>query len=255
MKKLEVIILAAGKGNRMNSDLPKPLSAVGGEPSLQRILENVSWCTDDPIIVVGHHNERIMETLGTGFTYVIQEKLLGTGDAVRSVKDALKDRVFAENTMVLVGDQPFVSEQTLRNLWDVHKEKNAVLTMGTLAVPDFSGDYELFFRYGRIRRDENNRIRGIVEEKDASEEEKNIREMNISYYCFQTKWLWENIGALKNENKSGEFYLTDMVDIAASQNIPIHSYAVPDIKEGMGFNTQEQLEFLQKLADGKERAV
>ena len=117
--------------------------------------------------------------------------------------------------------------------------------------PDFTGSNELFSHYGRILRNENGLIRGIIEEKDASEEEKKIREVNISYYCFKTKWLWDNIDSLKNENKSGEFYLTDMVQIAASQNIPIYSYIVPDIKEGMGFNTQEQLEILQKLAGDK----
>jgi bifunctional UDP-N-acetylglucosamine pyrophosphorylase/glucosamine-1-phosphate N-acetyltransferase len=254
MNALEIVILAAGKGNRMNSDTPKPLSPVGGEISLRRILKNVAWGTNDPIIVVSRNNEKIVEALGPGFTYVIQEKQRGTGDAVHAVKKTLNNRVFAENTMVLLADQPFISEQTLQNLWSVHKEKNAVLTIGTVTVPDFSGDHELFFRYGRILRDENNRVQGIVEEKDASEEEKKIKEVNISYYCFKTEWLWENIGMLKNENKSGEFYITDMVHIAASQNIPIHSYAVPDLKEGMGFNTQEQLELLQKLADGKKSA-
>lgn len=253
MNALDVIILAAGKGTRMKSDTPKPLHQVGGEISLRRILKNVAWGTDDPIIVIGHNNEKITEQLGSGFTYVIQETQRGTGDAVRSVRDTLKNRTFAENIMVLPADQPFASERTLRNLWNVHKENDATLTIGTVIVPDFSGDRELFSHYGRIRRDEDSRIQGIVEEKDASEEEKKIREVNISYYCFKTKWLWENIGALTNENKSGEFYITDMVQIAASQNIPIYSYTVPDLKEGMGFNTREQLELLQKIADGKEQ--
>lgn len=251
MNALDVIILAAGKGTRMKSETPKPLHQVGGEVSLQRILKNVAWGTDDPIVVIGHKNEEIKEKLGPGFTYVVQEKQQGTGDAVRAVRDTLTNRAFAENIMVLPADQPFASEQTLRNLWDVHKENNATLTIGTIIVPDFSGNHELFSHYGRIRRDENNRVVGIVEEKDASAEEKNIKEVNISYYCFRTKWLWENIDTLKNENKSGEFYITDMVQIAALKNMPIYSYAVPDLKEGMGFNTREQLELLQKIADEK----
>lgn len=263
MNELEVIILAAGKGKRMNpntnepvgtrinSDLPKPLYTVGGETSLQRILKNVAWIVNDPIIVVGHNKEKIMEKIGPGFTYVIQEEQRGTGHAVQAVKDALKDRIFAKDAIVLLADHPFVSEQTMQNLWNAHKEKNAIITVTSLIVPDFLGDHELFSHYGKIRRDKNNRIQEIVEEKDANEEEKKIKEVNISFYCFDTKWLWENIGALKNENKAGEFYLTDMVQIAASQNIPIHSYALPlpNIKEGIGFNTWEQLELSRRLED------
>ena len=263
MNELEVIILAAGKGKRMNqhahktagmevdSDLPKPLFTVGGKTSLQRMLKNITWATNDPIIVVGYNKEKIMEKLGPGFTYVVQGEQQGTGHAVQTVKNTLKDRLFAEDTIVLLADHPFVSEQTLRNLWSTHKEKSAVLTITTLVVPDFGGDHELFSHYGRIRRDENNHIYGIVEEKDASEEEKKIKEVNISFYCFNTKWLWQNIGALKNENKAKEFYLTDMVQIAASKKIPIHSYALPDIREGIGFNTQEQLELSRRLESAK----
>lgn len=248
MRSLDVIILAAGKGNRMNSDLPKPLHAVKGKTSLRRLLESVAWIGREPIIVVGHQREKIMEALGFGRTYVVQEKQQGTGHALRAAKDALKDWPLAENIMVLPGDHPLISEKTLRNLWNVHEENNAVLTMGTVTAPDFIGDHELFSHYGRVLRDERGRVRGVIEEKDASEEEKRIKEVNITNYCFKTGWLWENIDALTSNNKSHEFYLTDMVQIAASQGIPIYSYALPDITEGMGFNTPEQLETLRRLA-------
>ncbi len=251
MNELDIVILAAGKGNRMNSDIPKFLYKVGGETSLQRILKNVAWGTKDPIVVISRDNEKIIKETWPGVTYAIQEKQLGTGDAVRSVKEGLKDRSFAENIMVLPVDHPLMSEKMLQNFWNVHKSNNAVITIVTVVTPDFLGDHEPFSRDGRILRDKDNNIQGIVEYKDASDEERNIKEVNTAICCFKTKWLWDNINALKNENKSGEFYLTDMVQIAASQNIPIYSYIAPDFKEGTGFNTQEQLEILQKFAGDK----
>jgi bifunctional N-acetylglucosamine-1-phosphate-uridyltransferase/glucosamine-1-phosphate-acetyltransferase GlmU-like protein len=249
MKDLEVILLAAGKGNRMNSDLPKPLYKVGNQTSIEKIVKNILAFTDDPIVVIGNDSKKIIDTLGKKFTYVIQEKQQGTGDAVRAVKKSLKNREFAKDTIVLLADMPFISQDTLKNIHNIHKQNNSILTLGTITVPSFSGDYELFFHYGRIIRDENNAIKEIIEEKDASENEKNIKETNVSYYCFNTNWLFENIDLLENNNKSGEFYLTDMVKIAKNQNISIYSYNIPNIKEGMGFNTQEQLKLIQKLAE------
>lgn len=252
MEDLDIIILAAGKGNRMNSDLPKPLYKIGNQTSIEKIIKNISVFTENPIIVIGNDSQKIIDTLGEKFLYVIQERQQGTGDAVRAVKNSLKNRKFAKNTIVLLADMPFISQQTLKNILEIHKQNNSILTLGTINVPDFSGDYELFSHYGRIIRDENNLIKGIIEEKDADENEKKIKETNVSYYCFNTDWLFENIDLLENNNKSGEFYITDMVKIAKNQNIPIYSYNIPDVKEGMGFNTQEQLSLVQKLAENEQ---
>lgn len=251
-KDLDVIILAAGKGNRMNSDLPKPLYKIGNQTSIEKIIKNISAFTENPIIVIGHDSQKIVDTLGNKFIYVIQEKQQGTGDAVSAVKKSLKNRKFAKNTIVLLADMPFISQQTLENILKIHKQNNSIITIATITVPNFMENNELFSHYGRIIRDENNLIKEIIEEKDANENEKNIKETNVSYYCFNTDWLFKNIDLLENNNKSGEFYLTDMVKIAKNQNIPIYSYNIPDIKEGMGFNTQEQLLLIQKLAENEE---
>jgi bifunctional UDP-N-acetylglucosamine pyrophosphorylase/glucosamine-1-phosphate N-acetyltransferase len=242
----DVIILAGGKGTRMNSNLPKPLYEVGGIPTLRRIIVSTSALSPRPIIVVNDQAEKIIQIAGKNCRFVLQKEQKGTGHAVQCVKRSLKKSDVKENLMVLPGDHPMISTKTLNELSASHLGSNASLTLCTLVVPDLEEDRRLFFNYGRIRRDPSGELASIVEVKDATEKEKEIRELNVGYYCFKTTWLWKNIDALTDHNAAREFYLTDLVRVAIEQNVKTNSYALDDPSVGMGFNTPEQLEIIRK---------
>jgi bifunctional UDP-N-acetylglucosamine pyrophosphorylase/glucosamine-1-phosphate N-acetyltransferase len=244
---LDVIILAGGKGSRMNADIPKPLRTVGGRPTLERILASILLICERPIIVVGDRASEIMDIGGKNCRYITQTEQRGTGHAVACVKKSMAEDLLGENLIVLPGDHPLIDAQTIAGLSQSHLESHAVLTLSTLVVPDFRKDNQLFSNYGRIRRNSNGSVTSIVEVKDATKEEREITEVNVSYYCFRTAWLWENIDKLTNRNAAGEFYLTDLVGIAIAENARTNVYTLKDPKQGMGFNTPEQLEIIRNL--------
>jgi bifunctional UDP-N-acetylglucosamine pyrophosphorylase/glucosamine-1-phosphate N-acetyltransferase len=238
---LEVIILAGGKGKRMKSDFPKPLHVVGGIPTINRIVASVIPLSKKPVIVIGDHSKEIIEATGNKYHYVPQHEQRGTGHAVLTVRETLKDFHFGANVMVIPGDHPLVTTKTLQGIFQTHRKNNAVVTIGTITVPNFDGDYECFSHYGRIKRDARDVVQAIVEVKDATPEEKLIREVNASYYCFKTEWLWNNINKLNDKNAAQELYLTDMVHVAVQQHIPVFPSPIADFHEAMGFNTPEEL--------------
>jgi dolichyl-phosphate beta-glucosyltransferase len=248
----DIIILAAGKGSRMKSKIPKPLQAVAGKPAIVRIVENIAPLCSKPIVVIGNNSKAIIEALGDHHAYVVQKSQQGTGHAILEVKRALaatlKNHALSENVIVIPGDHPLVTSETLREIFYSHEKKNALITIATNIIPNFDGDYKMFFHNGRIKRNHDGRVAAIVEEKDANKDEKNIKEVNASYYCFNTKWLFENIEKLDTNNASAEFYLTDIVKLAVKSGIPINSYTLTDTREGMGFNTPEELATLNRVA-------
>jgi bifunctional N-acetylglucosamine-1-phosphate-uridyltransferase/glucosamine-1-phosphate-acetyltransferase GlmU-like protein len=245
---LEIIILAGGKGKRMQSDVPKPLHPVGEIPTINRIVESALPLSKEPIIVIGDHSRAIMDVTGNKYHYVLQREQRGTGHAVLVVRDTLKEFRFGPNIMVIPGDHPLVTTKTLQDIVRIHRENNASITIGTITVPSFDGDYECFSHYGRVKRDPNGKINAITEVKDATPEEKMIHEVNLSYYCFKTEWLWNNIHNLNDKNAARELYLTDMVRLAVEQNIPVFSSSIGDFREGMGFNTPEELARIRSVA-------
>ena len=125
--------------------------------------------------------------------------------------------------------------------------RKAAVTIASVVVPNFSDDFACFYNCGRIIRDDQGSVVDIVELKDTTEDQKNIRELNVSYYCFDADWLWKNIDQLKNTNASKEYYLTDMIKIARQQERKVGSYIIEDPAEGMGVNTPEQLELVKKF--------
>jgi len=245
---INVVILAGGKGKRMGSDLPKPLHEVNGKPTIQRIIDAVAPLSAKPIIVIGAHSTSIKDATGNKYEYVLQEEQRGTGHAVLIVKNALGHHHVTGTTMVLPGDHPLIAGETLEALYESHVAAGTKITIGTFTVPDFEGPYACFYHYGRIKRDADGTVQGIVELKDATEDEKNIKEVNISYYCSDTQWLWENIHNLTDANAAKELYLTDMVRLAVETDHRVSTYTVKDYREAMGFNTPEELATLQKLA-------
>lgn len=221
----------------MKLDYPKVIFKIGGVPILRHLLANVVNVCEVPTIVVGHNGEKVIEAIGKNYDYVWQEEQLGTGHAVAIVKSKLNKKGDIKNIIVLPGDHPFISFQTLAKLLQTHIHENTVLSLATLAVPNFNDRYSAFYNNGRIIRDENGGVSEIVEVKNAKPEQLFIQEVNVSYYCFSADWLWENIGRLQKREITGEYYLTDMVKIAKDQNQRLSSVTITNPFEGMGVNT------------------
>lgn len=243
--KFRFIILAAGKGTRMKSEIPKTLTPIGGKPILQYLYESVQASGVDgvPVIVVGHEREQLCSQFGGVCEYVVQEEQLGTAHAVKVCRDTVND---ADAIIVLYGDHPFVSARTLRDLSLLHEKSKSVLTLMTTTVPSFEGWHSAYLHWGRILRDVHGHIIGSREYKDAMESEREIREVNPCFFCFDAKWLWENIGQVKNFNAKKEYYLTDLVELAVAQGHEIASMDIPP-EEAVGINTQEEREIAEAV--------
>jgi bifunctional N-acetylglucosamine-1-phosphate-uridyltransferase/glucosamine-1-phosphate-acetyltransferase GlmU-like protein len=240
----KIIILAAGKGTRMKSSLPKVLTRLHGKHMISHLLESVEKTNIDPkpIIVVGYEKNLVKEELGEKYEYVEQTEQLGTGHAVSVTRDACGN---AKNIIVISGDQPFIKPETIKNLLVKHKASGAKITITTTSVPDFNDWREIFYMYGRIVR--NNGHIYDKEFKDANEEEKKIKELNVSCYTFDSEWLWNNFKKIdQKSNNQKEFYLTDLWHIASLAGEKIESVNI-EPTEALGANSKEELEILEKL--------
>lgn len=246
--KIKVLILAGGKGERMQSNLPKVLTKVKGKSMIERLLLAVSKAGIDPrpIIVVGHKKETVMSQLGDKYDYAVQNEQLGTGHAVMSAENLLKEK--AEHVLVLYGDHPLIESDTIKKLAEKHKESDNKITMATAKIPDFEGWRSLFYKnFSRIVRDEKGEIIKDVQFRDASESERKITEVNPCFFLFEAKWLWSKLGALENNNAQKQYYLTDLIQIAMREKIKIESISI-NPHEALGANSKEELEILEKFA-------
>lgn len=255
-KKIRIVILAAGHGKRMKSDLPKVLTKLNDKTLISHVLDAVKSSGVDarPVIVVGQQRELVMQTLGDNYEYAIQEEQLGTGHAVMSAQKILASPVGsgpkennADHIIVLYGDHPYISSETIKKLVERHLESKSMITMATVILPDFKDWRDIFYsNFSRIIRDENGNIIKDVQFKDASEEEKKITEVNPCYFCFDARWLWENLKTLKTDNAQKEYYLTDLIKIAMQEKVKIESINI-DPHEALGVNSQEELGVLEKI--------
>lgn len=245
---MRAVILASGHGKRMNNpSLPKSLEPILDKPLIRYIIEAIqdAEVDDMPLILVGPRGDKVREELGPEFTYVNQGEPRGTGHAVSCFRDELT-RLDVGHVLVLYGDMPLINPDTIRALATRHLEEQAAITMGTLILPDFE-DWRRFYRsFGRIVRSEGGRVERIAEFKDASEEERQITEVNPSFFCFQADWLWENVHRLGADNAQGEYYLTDLIALAVRQQQRIVTLAVAP-EEALGVNTREDLAFVELL--------
>jgi bifunctional UDP-N-acetylglucosamine pyrophosphorylase/glucosamine-1-phosphate N-acetyltransferase len=239
--KVDVIILAAGMGTRMKSATPKVLHELLGKPMIAYLLGAVvGICEEPPVVVVGSGAQQVMDALGERARFVVQDPQLGTAHAVLCVRELLRGR--SQTVIVANSDFPLITEETYRKLVETHQESGASLTVSTVVADDPRG-------FGRVLRDDAGRIMGIVEEKDASPEQRAIRELNSNPYCFDAAWLWD---ALDRVEKSpvGEYYLTDLVEIAYREGAGIASIEIEDRDESIGINNRlhlaEALKALQK---------
>jgi len=242
-KNIKIAILAGGKGKRMLSELPKALIPLKGKAMVSYVLDSIKEISDEkPIIIVGHKADLIRSAFEDTCHYALQPEPLGTGHAVSFAEKHCTD---AEYVLVLSSDQPLISSKTINDLIEKHLASEAFITLTTTVVNDFDDWRNSFIAFGRILR-ENGDVIGIKEFRDATEEEKNIREVNAGCYMFNAKWLWQNLKKIKNENAQNEYYLTDLFKIAGENKEKIESVII-EAHEALGANTKEELERLEKF--------
>ena len=252
-----VIILAGGKGKRMNSEQegPKVLRKVGGVSLILRTLSAVRPICETPTIVVGFGADQVITATGERYHYVHQAEQLGTGHAVACAKRELAARRDIRHIIVLNGDHPFISTDMLRQLVATREESRASIVMATIVVPDFE-DYRIGLNsFGRVVRNANGSVRSIVEFKDADTETRELREVNPNYYCFDPDWLWAHVEKLSNTNVAKEFYITDLVGIAVAEGARVEAFPLADPREGLGVNTPEELASAEASVPGGHRAA
>ena len=234
--KIHTVILAAGEGSRMISNKAKSLQPIGGHSMLKRIYETVANITDETSFVVGYEKESIIKETKSfdGILHISeQKKPIGTADAVKSSFDSISD---GSKVLVLYGDVPLIKESTLKNLLSLTKDSLTILTT----------ELEDPFGYGRVKKDISGSTKAIVEEKDASEEEKKIKEIFTGILCCNKKLLAEAINDVNNENAANEFYLTDIVSIICKKGFKINTCIVPN-EEVKGANTKKELSELESI--------
>lgn len=243
-----IVILAAGKGTRMNSLLPKVLVPLHGRPMIRYLFDAISNSGLDiePVLVLSPDNKNIISSAlsGHSFKIALQKEQLGTGHALHCAKEYIS--ADCEHLVVFNGDHPFIQPETIRRLVDGHTHADTPIAMMTTEVPDFTGWYKTFQSWGRIVRDENKRVSNIIEYRDADSKIRLYREVNAGLYCFKSSWLWENITKIKNQNNQHEYYVTDLIKIATDQGFRIFdNYIEP--WETIGVNSQEELLIAEEI--------
>jgi bifunctional UDP-N-acetylglucosamine pyrophosphorylase / glucosamine-1-phosphate N-acetyltransferase len=229
MTELWALVLAAGEGKRMHSSLPKVIHPLCGRPMLNYILESVAELTEQILIVVGHGASFVQQALGDKWNYVLQQQQLGTGHAVMQALDSLPQ----EGTLlVLCGDTPLLESSYLFNLQQMHTGYAALVA--TTYLPDPAG-------YGRIIRGSDGLIESIVEERDASAEQKKICEINTGTYCFDLKLLRHYLPLLTTDNEQKEYYLPDVTALMRRDGHAVGAYLIEDSRVGLGINNRAQL--------------
>ncbi len=226
------LILAAGEGTRMKSDIPKVAHRVLGVPMVSLVVATARAAGCEHVVVVTGHKAEVVEALLPGETCVRQERQLGTGHAVMSASEALAG--LTGSLVVLSGDTPLMSAETVAGLIALRESSAAAMTVLTTDMPDPTG-------YGRIVRDRNGEIASIVEEKDATPEQRAITEVNTGTYCFDAAVLFAHLARVSTDNAQGEYYLTDMVSVFRGEGMAVTAAVTDDPLETIGVNSRVQL--------------
>jgi UDP-N-acetylglucosamine diphosphorylase/glucosamine-1-phosphate N-acetyltransferase len=230
--------MAAGKGSRMMSELPKVIHLAHSKPMVVRIIDALNALdVEENILILGHKREKVLEVLGNDISYVIQEEQLGTGHAVKQAEEKIKN--YNGDILIINGDIPLIQKETLVNFYNEYKKENAD---GIVLTAIFDNP----FSYGRIFK-ENDGVLKIVEEKEANEEQKKIKEVNAGVYIFKAQYLAYALGKINNNNEKGEYYLTDVIEILASENKKIISYSLEDSMEIQGVNSKVELALVSRV--------
>ncbi|MDO4732170.1 MAG: bifunctional UDP-N-acetylglucosamine diphosphorylase/glucosamine-1-phosphate N-acetyltransferase GlmU [Bacillota bacterium] len=239
MNEFAAVILAAGKGTRMKSELPKVLHEIAGQPLVEYAVDAAAGAGASRIcLVVGHGAEQVRAAMGEAHLYAVQEQQLGTGHALQTALSAFSQLPPA--LLVLCGDTPLLTAETLNTLTNQFFAEEADCTVMSAVLPDGGN-------YGRILRDASEQVCGIIEARDASPAQKAIREINSGVYCFRTEPLLEVIGELRPNNDQGELYLTDVLSSLRQRGRKLTAFVCPDANEILGVNDRAQLAELSAL--------
>ena len=230
--KTTAILLAAGAGTRMKSDLPKVLHPIVGQPMVFYGLEAARQASNEtPVLVVGHGADAVRQTVGEAARYVLQEKQLGTGHAVMQAETLLKGKT--DTVIVTYADMPLLRAETLQDLVKTQQTNQGPISMVTVIAQDPRG-------FGRILREPDGSVAAIVEEAAATPEQLQIKELNVGAYCFSADWLWDALRRIPLSQK-GEYYLTDTVELAVKDDLPVQAIVLDDMIETIGVNTRVHL--------------
>lgn len=233
MNKLKAVILAAGEGKRMKSKLPKVLHKVQGKTMVDWVIDTARDSgADDICVVIGHGGEQVKETLkDRNVKFAVQREQLGTGHAVMQAGDFIEDNA---DIIVFYGDTPLITAETIKKMLDYHRKEDNSITIISAIVDNPAG-------YGHIIRDENGLFVKNVEHKDATDEEKLVKEINTGIYCFKGTALKKGLSMLKNDNAQKEYYLPDTLEIILSDGGKVNAMVVDDADEFAGVNSRVQL--------------
>lgn len=232
---LKSIILAAGKGTRMKSDMPKVLHTIFDKTLVGYVLDAVDKISDENFVIVGHQAETVEKYINENYQNskcVLQSPQLGTGHAVSMALPYLKD--FEGEVIILCGDTPLITQETLKEFVEYHREKKSDITV-------MSAIFENPTNYGRIIRNQDETLNSIVEEKDANEAQKAVKEINAGIYCLNWCKIKPAFSELKNNNAQGEYYLTDIIKWGNEQNLSVNAYTLKNNEEIFGINSKAHL--------------
>lgn len=242
---MKLLVMAGGKGKRLGSELtgiPKAMRKACGKPLLHYILKNTDFIpNEDKILIVGFMKDVILDAYPE-MAYVFQAEQKGTGHAVMCAGEALKD--YDGDVMVVNGDMPLVKKETLEKLAEYHTSKKNDCTI--LTCMQTEGE---IMPYGRIVRNENGEFVGVVEQKDATEEERLIRELNVGMYVFDSKKLFDSLQKVSASRATGEYYITDVPHIMKKMGFKVDAFSYGHIDEFVGVNTEEDLKHVEDLLE------
>lgn len=231
--KITAILLAAGQGTRMKSSLPKVLHPVAGKPMLWHALRAIQQSTTEkPVVVVGHGADKVTAWLGESAQTVLQEPQLGTGHAVMQAESMLKGKT--DLVVVCYADMPLLRGETLQQLVETQKKNSGPISMLTVVADDPRG-------FGRIIRKSDGSVEAIVEEYVATPEQLQVKELNVGGYCFDANWLWDSLQRIPKNPKKGEYYLTDTIELATKDGLPVQATVMDNLEETIGVNTRIHL--------------
>lgn len=231
--KITGVLLAAGQGTRMKSSKPKVLFPMCGKPMIWHALEALrSASSEKPVVVIGHGADEVREYLGDSAECVLQEPQLGTAHAVMQAEARLKGRT--DQVIVAYADMPLLRGETFQRLVETQRLNRGPLSLMTIIADDPRG-------FGRIVRKPDGTVEAIVEEYVATPEQRQIKELNVGAYCFRADWLWEALHRIRKNPKKGEYYLTDIVEIAANEDLPVQAVTHDNFVDTIGINTRVHL--------------
>ena len=230
--KITAVLLAAGQGTRMKSELPKMLHPICGQPMVFHALSAArAASTEEPVVIIGHSAEAVRRAIGESAGCVVQENQLGTGHAVMQAEALLKGK--ADIILVTYGDMPLLKVETLQRLVETQRTNSGPISMLTVVYDNPRG-------FGRIVRNPDGTVAAIVEENQANPQQLEIKELNVGAYCFDAAWLWDALHRIQLSPK-GEYYLTDTIELAAADGRSVKAIVMDDFAETIGVNTRVHL--------------